>query len=159
MTLNSSTVHYEQTMTQTPIDPLTDQWMDNIQAENNVPPSLNTLKKMTAKKTTALATRSIDSFKLFQAKEFVSGYQNLVTIQPLNKSKTRGWFVRKSDLDVCDWSAAEDQFAKGSVIWNYKLLVWHLILQLKKDLILLNLVCKFFCVHRSWWKKPWVCAR
>jgi len=120
MTLNSSTVHYEQTMTQAPIDPLTDQWMDNIQAENNVPPSLNTLKKMTAKKTTALATRGLESFKMFQSKEFVSGYQNLVTIQPLNKSKTRGWFVRKSDLDVCDWSATEDQFAKGSVIWNYK---------------------------------------
>jgi hypothetical protein len=75
---------------------------------------------MTANKTSALATRGLDSFKLFQSKEFVSGYQNLVTIQPLNKSKTRGWFVRKSDLDTCGWSATEDQFAKGSVIWNYK---------------------------------------
>ena len=71
-------------------------------------------------KTTALATRGIKSFQLFQSKEFVSGYQNLVTIQPLNKSKTRGWFVRKSDLDTCGWSATEDQFDKGSVIWNYK---------------------------------------
>jgi hypothetical protein len=75
---------------------------------------------MTTKKTSALATRGLDSFKLFQSKEFVSGYQNLVTIQPLNKSKTRGWFVRNSDLDTCGWSATEDQFAKGSVIWNYK---------------------------------------
>jgi len=75
---------------------------------------------MTTKKTAALASRGLDSFKLFQAKEFVSGYQNLVTIQPLNKSKTRGWFVRKSDLDTCGWSATEDQFAEGSVIWNYK---------------------------------------
>jgi len=75
---------------------------------------------MTAKKTSALATRGLDSFRMFQSKEFVSGYQNLVTIQPLNKSKTRGWFVRKSDLDTCGWSATEDQFAKGSVIWNYK---------------------------------------
>lgn len=75
---------------------------------------------MTTKKTTALATRSIDSFKLFQSKEFVSGYQNLVTIQPLNKSKTRGWFIRNSDLDTCGWTATENQFAKGSVIWNYK---------------------------------------
>jgi hypothetical protein len=57
---------------------------------------------------------------MFQSKEFVSGYQNLVTIQPLNKSKTRGWFVRKSDLDTCGWTATEDQFAKSSVIWNYK---------------------------------------
>ena len=75
---------------------------------------------MTTKKTSALATRGLDSFKLFQDKKFVSGYQNLVTIQPLNKSKIRGWFVRKSDLDACGWNATEDQFAKGSVIWDYK---------------------------------------
>ena len=75
---------------------------------------------MTTKKTSALATRGLESFKMFQSKEFVSGYQNLVTIQPLNKSKTRGWFVRKSDLDTCGWTATEDQFAKGSIIWNYK---------------------------------------
>jgi len=76
---------------------------------------------MAIKKTTsALTTRGLDSFLAFQSKEFISGYQNLVTIQPLNKSKTRGWFVRNSDLDTCGWSATEDQFAKGSVIWNYK---------------------------------------
>ena len=75
---------------------------------------------MTTKNNAALASRGLDSFKLFQSKEFVSGYQNLVTIQPLNKSKVRGWFVRKSDLDTCGWTATEDQFAKGSVIWNYK---------------------------------------
>ena len=75
---------------------------------------------MTTKKTSALATRGLESFKLFQSKEFVSGYQNLVTIQPLNKSKTRGWFVRNSDLDTCGWSATESDFAKDSVIWNYK---------------------------------------
>ena len=77
-------------------------------------------KIMTTKKTAVLATRNLDSFKIFQSKEFVSGYQNLVTIQPLNKSKTRGWFVRKSDLDSCGWEATEADFAKGSVIWNYK---------------------------------------
>jgi hypothetical protein len=75
---------------------------------------------MATKKTSAPATRGLESFKMFQSKEFVSGYQNLVTIQPLNKSKTRGWFVRKSDLDTCGWTATEDQFAKSSVIWNYK---------------------------------------
>jgi len=75
---------------------------------------------MTTKKTSALATRGLDSFRMFQSKEFVSGYQNLVTIQPLNKSKVRGWFVRKSDLDTCGWTATEDQFAKNSVIWDYK---------------------------------------
>lgn len=75
---------------------------------------------MTTKKNAALATRGLDSFRMFQSKEFVSGYQNLVTIQPLNKSKVRGWFVRKSDLDTCGWTATEDQFTKGSVIWDYK---------------------------------------
>jgi len=74
----------------------------------------------TKTKKDALATRSLDSFKLFASKEFISGYQNLVTIQPLNKSKVRGWFVRKSDLDVCGWTATEDDFTPGSVIWNYK---------------------------------------
>jgi hypothetical protein len=107
-------------MTQTPLDPLTDQWMDEFESETSVPPSLKTLKKMTTKKTSALATRGLDSFRMFQSKEFVSGYQNLVTIQPLNKSKVRGWFVRKSDLDTCGWTATEDEFAKGSVIWDYK---------------------------------------
>ena len=75
---------------------------------------------MTTKKSSALVTRNLDSFKIFQSKEFVSGYQNLVTIQPLNKSKTRGWFVRNSDLDTCGWNATESDFAKGSVLWNYK---------------------------------------
>jgi hypothetical protein len=75
---------------------------------------------MTTKKTSALASRGLESFKMFQSKEFVSGYQNLVTIQPLNKSKIRGWFIRKSDLDTCGWTATEDQFAKNSVIWDYK---------------------------------------
>lgn len=76
--------------------------------------------KMTIKKTSTLATRGLDSFLLFNDKKFVSGYQSLVTIQPLNKSKTRGWFVRKSDLDTCGWTATEDQFDKGSVLWGYK---------------------------------------
>ena len=83
-------------------------------------PTTKLTPTMAMKKSSAIATRGIESFALFQSKEFVSGYQNFVTIQPLNKSKTRGWFVRNSDLDTCGWSATEDQFAKGSVIWNYK---------------------------------------
>jgi hypothetical protein len=75
---------------------------------------------LTTKKTSALASRGLESFAMFQDKKFVSGLQNLVTIQPLNKSKIRGWFVRNSDLDSCGWTATEDQFAKGSVHWNYK---------------------------------------
>ena len=91
------------------------------QTEKQTPTTTKTSSKiMTTKKTTALATRGLDSFRMFQSKEFVSGYQNLVTIQPLNKSKIRGWFVRNSDLDTCGWTASESDFAPGSVHWNYK---------------------------------------
>lgn len=91
------------------------------QNEEQTPTSAKTSAKiMTTKKTSSLATRGLDSFRMFQSKEFVSGYQNLVTIQPLNKSKVRGWFIRQSDLDTCGWSASESDFAPGSVIWNYK---------------------------------------
>jgi hypothetical protein len=108
-------------MTATTTDMMSDTWMENIQEELNPPtPSQKNPTTMAMKKTSAIATRNLDSFKIFQDKKFVSGYQNLVTIQPLNKSKTRGWFVRKSDLDTCGWLATEEQFAKGSVIWNYK---------------------------------------
>ena len=108
-------------MTTTTVDMMSEAWIDKIEAETktleqNFKPST----KMTVKKTSSLATRGLDSFLAFQSKEFISGYQNLVTIQPLNKSKTRGWFVRNSDLDTCGWSATESQFAKGSVLWNYK---------------------------------------
>jgi hypothetical protein len=114
------TLDYEKIMTQTPLDMMSDQWMDQLESETTSALSLKTSNKMTTKKTSALATRGLDSFRMFQSKEFVSGYQNLVSIQPLNKSKVRGWFVRKSDLDTCGWTATEDQFAKGSVIWDYK---------------------------------------
>jgi hypothetical protein len=107
-------------MTATLTDMTSDAQMDNIEAITQSKPSAKTTTTMTVKKTSALATRGLDSFKLFQDKKFVSGYQNLVTIQPLNKSKTRGWFVRNSDLDTCGWNATESDFAKGSVIWNYK---------------------------------------
>ena len=109
------------TMTATPIAITDEAWIDPIEAPvKSFKTFSESSTKMTTKKTSALATRGLDSFRMFQSKEFVSGYQNLVTIHPLNKSKTRGWFVRKSDLDTCGWNATEDQFAKGSVIWNYK---------------------------------------
>jgi hypothetical protein len=108
-------------MTTTPVDMMSEAWIDKIEAETKTPEqTFKTSTKMAVKKTSSLATRGLDSFLAFQSKEFISGYQNLVTIQPLNKSKTRGWFVRNSDLDTCGWSATQDQFAKGSVLWNYK---------------------------------------
>jgi len=70
--------------------------------------------------TSSLAKRKLDSFQMFNDKRFVSGYQGLVTIQPLNKSKKRGWFVRNSDLDSCGWTATEEDFEKGSVIFDYE---------------------------------------
>ena len=121
MTLKDSLPNPELIMTTTPVDMMSEAWIDQIEAETK--PSEQTFKtstKMAVKKTSSLATRGLDSFLAFQSKEFISGYQNLVTIQPLNKSKTRGWFIRNSDLDTCGWSATETEFAKGSVIWNYK---------------------------------------
>ena len=67
-----------------------------------------------------MTKRKLDSFRLFNDKKFVSGYQPLVTVQPLNKSKKRGWFVRNSDLDNCGWTATADDFEKGSVIFDYE---------------------------------------
>ena len=108
-------------MTTTTVDMMSEAWIDEIEAETKTSEqTFKTSTKMAVKKTSSLATRGLDSFLAFQSKEFISGYQNLVTIQPLNKSKTRGWFVRNSDLDTCGWSATQDQFAKGSVLWNYK---------------------------------------
>ena len=57
---------------------------------------------------------------MFNDKKFVSGYQPLVTMQALNKSKKRGWFIRNSELGNCDWTATEDDFEKGSVIFDYE---------------------------------------
>ena len=108
-------------MTSTPTTSQIDDWMEDISSKNKETTTKSlTSSKMIMKKTSALAARNLDSFKVFQDKKFVSGYQNLVTIQPLNKSKTRGWFVRKSDLDTCGWTGTEDDFDKGSVIWDYK---------------------------------------
>jgi hypothetical protein len=70
--------------------------------------------------TSALAKRKLDSFLMFNTEEFVSGYQPLVTIQPLNKSRKRGWFIRSTDLDNCRWTAKETDFEKGSVIFDYE---------------------------------------
>jgi len=108
-------------VTTTPVTMTDDAWLDIAPAKTDSTPfSTKPSMPMTMKKSAITTTRDLSSFQLFQSKEFVSGYQNLVTIQPLNKSKTRGWFVRKSDLDTCGWYATEDQFAKGSVIWDYK---------------------------------------
>jgi hypothetical protein len=116
MTLNYLLLNTK-TMTTSLLDSLRE---PDATKEQTSAPIKNSTTVMTTKKTSTLATRGLDSFRLFESKEFVSGYQNLVTIQPLNKSKTRGWFIRNSDLDNCKWTATEASFTKGSVIWNYK---------------------------------------
>jgi len=70
--------------------------------------------------TSSLAKRKLDSFSLFSDKKFVSGFQSLITIQPLNKSKKRGWFIRKADLDSCGWTAEVSDFDKDSIIFDYE---------------------------------------
>ena len=61
-------------MTTTPVDMMSEAWIDKIEAETK--PSeqtFNTSKKMAVKKTSSsLATRGLDSFLAFQSKEFIS---------------------------------------------------------------------------------------
>ena len=69
--------------------------------------------------------RTADSFKVFSAPEFKSGYQQLATLQPLNKAKRMGWFIKEADLVNCEWSADEKEMAypehpKGAVIFDYE---------------------------------------
>ena len=69
-------------------------------------------------KSYVITKRSVDSFRMFQSKVCL-WLQNLVTIQPLNKSKP---VVGSSgaDLDTCNWTAKETDFDKAQVLWDYK---------------------------------------
>ena len=78
------------------------------------------LTMTTTKKKTALATaRSLDSFLMFKEKEFIKDIK-FVTMQPLNKSKVRGWFIEEADFESCKWNATETDFEKGHVLFGYK---------------------------------------
>jgi len=81
---------------------------------------MTTSMSISKKKTAITTARSYDSFLMFKEKEYIDGLQSFVTIQPLNKSKKRGWFIRQSDLDTCGWNATEQDFDSNSVIWDYK---------------------------------------
>ena len=74
----------------------------------------------TEKSSEITKSRDVSSFAMFKQKEFVQSYQAPVTIQPLNKSKTVGWFIRMSELESCKWTAQENDFEEGTVLWNYK---------------------------------------
>ena len=76
-------------------------------------------------KEAAITKRRADSFKRFSDPEFKSGYQQLATLQPLNKSKRMGWFLKEQDLPHCEWTATEEdmeypEHPKGSVIFGYE---------------------------------------
>ena len=78
------------------------------------------LTMTTTKKKTALATaRSLDSFLMFKDKEFIKDIK-FVTMQPLNKSKVRGWFIEEEDFEACKWTATESDFEKNTVLFGYK---------------------------------------
>lgn len=69
--------------------------------------------------------RNADSFKIFSAPEYKSGFQPLATLQPLNKSKRMGWFIKEEELTNCEWTASEDdmnypEHAKGAVMFGYE---------------------------------------
>ena len=64
-------------MTSTPTTSQIDDWMEDISSKDKETTTKSlTSSKMIMKKTSALAARNLDSFKVFQDKKFVSGYQN-----------------------------------------------------------------------------------
>ena len=73
----------------------------------------------TEKSSEITKSRDVSSFAMFKQKEFVQSYQAPVTIQPLNKSKTVGWFIRMSELESCKWTAQENDFEEDDDDFEY----------------------------------------
>jgi hypothetical protein len=69
---------------------------------------------------TSTKQRSAADFVVFNSPEFVSGYKNMATLQPLNQTDTHGLFLQNKDIDVCKWTATASDFDKGSVILDYE---------------------------------------
>ena len=73
----------------------------------------------------SLKKRSASDFQRFSNAKYKSGYQTLATLQPLNKSKRMGWFLKEQDIPHCEWTASEEdleypEHPKGAVIFNYE---------------------------------------
>ena len=73
----------------------------------------------------SIKKRSASDFQIFSSAKYKSGYQTLATLQPLNKSKRMGWFLKEQDLQHCEWTASEKdmeypEHPKGAVIFNYE---------------------------------------
>ena len=75
---------------------------------------------MTPKQTKTSSKRDASSFSIFSNEKFISGYQSLVTLQPLNKTKRRGWFIRNDDLNTCKWNAVPGDFESGTALFDYQ---------------------------------------
>jgi len=73
----------------------------------------------------SIKKRSASDFQRFSNAKYKSGYQTLATLQPLNKSKRMGWFLKEQDIPHCEWTASEEdleypEHPKGAVIFNYE---------------------------------------
>lgn len=66
----------------------------------------------------AIATRSADSFLMFKQPEYMVGMHPLGTLQPLVGNEA-GFFVKQETLATCNWTATEDDFDEGTVLWNH----------------------------------------
>ena len=73
----------------------------------------------------SIKKRSASDFQRFSNAQYKSGYQTLATLQPLNKSKRMGWFLKEQDIPHCEWTASEEdmeypEHPKGAVMFNYE---------------------------------------
>lgn len=93
---------------------------DNI---NKAPAKSNKAVEMTITKSTsttnAMAKRNFNAFSVFKDPSMITGIKGLVTVQPLNKGREAGWFIDNDSLETCKWTASEEDFEKGSIIFNY----------------------------------------
>ena len=74
----------------------------------------------TTKNNSSLETRSFDDFEIFNSSDYREGIQGLSTLQPLydTRDKLAYLAIRESDLKGCKWTANEDDFEEGTVLWN-----------------------------------------
>ena len=76
-----------------------------------------TMPQMTQSK---LAKRSFDSFAIFKDPDYITGIQSLGTLQPLvdDREGIAYFGIKEESWKACGWSATEDDFEKGSVLFN-----------------------------------------
>jgi hypothetical protein len=115
-------------MTTTPVDMMSEAWIDKIEAETKTPEqTFKTSTKMTVKKTLLpwLPVAWIHSL-LFNPKNLFRDTRISSPSSPSTKPRHEVGLLKNCDLDTCGWSATEAHFAKGSAIWNYKHNFWRM---------------------------------